>query len=251
MAEGLLAGKTALITGGPQGLGRAILDGFAAMGARGLVLDLTPPADPLPPRWDFVAADVAKESDIEAACRQAANSFGRLDCLVANAGIAPPWRETEAIDLAEWDRAFAVNTRGVMASIKHAVPLMRGAGGSIIVMASVNAITAHPRQMAYTASKHAALGIARAAAQDLGRFAIRVNALAPGPIGTEALLRRLVEREAGDGLAAEEALRRYAETPLGRMATAAEVAGAAIFLASALSAGITGQLIPVDAGLTS
>ena len=165
-------------------------------GARGLVLDLTPPADPLPPGWDFVAADVAKESDIEAACRQAAESFGRLDCLVANAGIAPPWRETEAIDLAEWDRVFAVNTRGVMASIKHAVPLMRGAGGSIIVMASVNAITAHPRQMAYTASKHAALGIARAAAQDLGRFAIRVNALAPGPIGTEALLRRLVEREA-------------------------------------------------------
>jgi NAD(P)-dependent dehydrogenase (short-subunit alcohol dehydrogenase family) len=251
MAEGLLAGKTALITGGAQGLGRAILGGFAGAGARGLVLDMTPPADPLPSGWDFVAADVAKESDIEAACRQAANSFGRLDCLVANAGIAPPWRETEAIDLVEWDRVFAVNTRGVMVSIKHAVPLMRGAGGSIIVMASVNAITAHPRQMAYTASKHAALGIARAAAQDLGRFAIRVNALAPGPIGTEALLRRLVEREAGGGLAAEEALRRYAETPLGRMATAVEVTGAAIFLASALSAGITGQLIPVDAGLTS
>ena len=251
MAEGLLAGKTALITGGAQGLGRAILDGFAATGARGLVLDLTPPADPLPPGWDFVAGDVTRESDIEAACRQAAASFGRIDCLVANAGIVPPWRETAAIDLAEWDRVFAVNTRGVMVSIKHAVPLMRGAGGSIIVMASVNAVTAHPRQMAYTASKHAALGIARAAAQDLGRFAIRVNALAPGPIGTEALLRRLVEREAGGGLAAEEALRRYAETPLGRMATAAEVTGAAIFLASALSTGITGQLIPVDAGLTS
>jgi NAD(P)-dependent dehydrogenase (short-subunit alcohol dehydrogenase family) len=251
MAEGLLAGKTALITGGTQGLGRAILGGFAGAGASGLVLDVTPPSDPLPAGWDFVAADVTKESDIEAACRQAAASFGRIDCLVANAGIAPPWRETEAIDLVEWDRVFGVNTRGIAASIKHAVPLMRGAGGSIIVMASVNAITAHPRQMAYTASKHAALGIARAAAQDLGRFAIRVNALAPGPIGTEALLRRLVEREAGGGLAAEEALRRYAETPLGRMATAAEVAGAAIFLASALSAGITGQLIPVDAGLTA
>ena len=119
-----------------------------------------------------------------------------MDILVANAGIVPPWRESDAIDLAEWDRVFAVNARGVMACIKHAVPLMRAAGGSIIVMASVNAVTAHPLQMAYTASKHAALGITRAAAQDLGRFAIRVNALAPGPIGTEALLRRLVEREA-------------------------------------------------------
>jgi NAD(P)-dependent dehydrogenase (short-subunit alcohol dehydrogenase family) len=251
MAAGLLAGKAALITGGTQGLGRAILDGFAAAGARGLVFDLTPPAESLPTGWIFEAGDVTQESDIEGACRQAAESFGRLDCLVANAGIVPPWRETEAIDLAEWDRVFAVNTRGVMASMKHAVPLMRGAGGSIIVMASVNAVTAHPRQMAYTASKHAVLGIARAAAQDLGRFAIRVNALAPGPIGTEALLRRLVEREAAGGLAAEEALKRYAQTPLGRMATAAEVAGAAVFLASPLSAGITGQLISVDAGLTS
>ena len=94
------------------------------------------------------------------------------------------------------------------------------------------------------------LGITRAAARDLGRFAIRVNALAPGPIGTEALLRRLVEREVDGGLAAEEALRRYAETPLGRMATEADVAGAAVFLASPLSAGITGQLLPIDAGLT-
>jgi len=251
MAEGLLAGKTALITGGAQGLGRVILDGFAIAGARGLTLDLAPPADPLPTGWIFEAGDLTQESEIENACRQAKERFGRLDILVANAGIVPPWRESDAIDLAEWDRVFAVNARGVMACIKHAVPLMRAAGGSIIVMASVNAVTAPPLQMAYTASKHAALGITRAAAQDLGRFAIRVNALAPGPIGTEALLRRLVEREAGGGLAAEEALRRYAETPLGRMATAAEVAGAAVFLASALSSGITGQLIPVDAGLTS
>jgi len=251
MAEALLAGKTALITGGAQGLGRAILDGFAIAGARGLTLDLAPPAEPLPTGWIFEAGDVTQESEIENACRQAKESFGRLDILVANAGIVPPWRESKAIDLAEWDRVFAVNARGVMATIKQAVPLMRDAGGSIIVIASVNAVTAHPRQMAYTASKHAALGIARAAAQDLGRFAIRVNALAPGPIGTEALLRRLVEREAGGGLAAEEALRRYAETPLRRMATAGEVAGAAVFLASALSSGITGQLIPVDAGLTS
>ena len=75
MAEGLLAGKTALITGGAQGLGRAILDGFAAAGARGLVLDLAPPADPCRRVGIFVAADVAKESDIEAACRQAADKL--------------------------------------------------------------------------------------------------------------------------------------------------------------------------------
>ena len=141
-------------------------------------------------------------------------------------------------------------SRGLGRAILDAFAAAGAEGGSIIAMASSNAIAAHPKQMAYTASKHAVLGITRAAARDLGRFAIRVNALAPGPIGTEALLRRLVEREVAGGLADEDALRRYAETPLGRMATEADVAGAAVFLASPLSAGITGQLLPIDAGLT-
>jgi NAD(P)-dependent dehydrogenase (short-subunit alcohol dehydrogenase family) len=250
MSGDLLNGKIALVTGGARGLGRAILDAFAAAGAEGIAFDLTPPAEDLPTGWAFEPGDVAVESDVARACEQAGETFGRLDCLVANAGLVPPWRDAEAIELAEWDRVFAVNVRGVMASIKHAVPLMKAEGGSIIAMASVNAIAGHPKQMAYTASKHAVLGITRAAARDLGRFAIRVNALAPGPIGTEALLRRLVEREVAGGLAAEEALRRFAETPLGRMATESEVANAAVFLASALAAGITGQVLPIDAGLT-
>lgn len=251
MAPGeLLNGKIALITGGARGLGRAILEAFAAAGAEGIAFDLTPPTEDLPPTWAFEPGDVAVENDIARACAQVGENFGRLDCLVTNAGIVPPWRDSEAIDLAEWDRIFAVNVRGVTASIKHAVPLMKAEGGSIVTMASVNAIEAHAKQMAYTASKHAVLGITRAAARDLGRYAIRVNALAPGPIGTEALLRRLVEREVAGGLAAEEALRHFAETPLGRMATEAEVANAAVFLASNLSAGITGQVLPVDAGQT-
>jgi NAD(P)-dependent dehydrogenase (short-subunit alcohol dehydrogenase family) len=251
MAAGeLLNGKIVLVTGGARGLGRAIVEAFAAAGAEGMAFDLTPPTEDLPPGWAFEPGDVTIENDIARICAQLGEEFGRLDCLVANAGIVPPWRNSEAIDLAEWDRVFAVNVRGVMASIKHAVPLMRTEGGSIVTMASVNAIGAHPKQMAYTASKHAVLGITRAAARDLGRYAIRVNALAPGPIGTEALLRRLVEREVAGGLAAEEALRRYAETPLQRMATEAEVANAAVFLASALATGITGQVLPVDAGHT-
>jgi len=162
----------------------------------------------------------------------------------------PPWRESEAVDLAEWDRVFAVNSRGTMAVIKHAVPPMKKAGGAIIAMASVNALVGHPRQAAYTASKHAVLGIVRATARDLGRFAIRVNALAPGPVATAALLRRLEERAAAGGLSVEAQLRLYADTPLRRMATAADVVGAALFLASRLSAGITGQILAVDAGLT-
>jgi NAD(P)-dependent dehydrogenase (short-subunit alcohol dehydrogenase family) len=179
---------------------------------------------------------------------QVTDSFGRLDIVVANAGVVPPWHDTEAIDLDEWDRVFAINVRGVMATIKHAVPLMKQRGGSILVMGSTNSWIGHPKQAAYTASKHAVLGIVRAVARDVGRFGIRVNALGPGPVATEALLSRIDRRAEQGGAPAEEVLRSYGDTLLGRMPTEEDVVGAALFLASDLSSGITGQLIPVDAG---
>jgi len=244
----LLAGKVALVTGGAQGLGRAIAAGFAAAGARGLLFDLLPAGDPLPSGWSFRRGDVAKEDDVASAVAQARVEFGHLDVAVANAGIVPPWRDTETIDLAEWDRVFAINARGVMATIKHAVPLMKEHGGSILAMGSTNSWIGHAKQAAYTASKHAVLGIVRAAARDVGRYGIRVNALCPGPVATEALLARARRRADEGGATVEETLNRYSDTPRGRMATMEDVVGAALFLASDLSSGITGHLIPVDAG---
>jgi NAD(P)-dependent dehydrogenase (short-subunit alcohol dehydrogenase family) len=145
---------------------------------------------------------------------------------------------------------MAVNVRGVAATLKHAVPHLKTRGGSIVLMASTNAAVSHPRQMLYTASKHAVLGIMRAAALDLGRYGIRVNALAPGPIATEALIGRLDARAAAGGTPADEALAAFAtQTPLGRMATAEDVARAAVFLASDMASGVTGRMLPVDAGL--
>lgn len=246
----LLSGKAALVTGGAQGLGRAILQGFAGAGARGLAVDLASAAEPLPAGWSFERGDVTAEADVARAAARAGETFGRLDVVVANAGLVPPWHDTEEIDLAEWDRVFAVNVRGVVATIKHAVPLMKR-GGSIIAMGSTNSWVGHGRQAAYTASKHAVLGIVRAAARDVGRHGIRVNALCPGPIATSALLDRIRQRADAGGATVEETLRRYADTPLGRMPTMDDVAGAAIFLASDLSSGITGHLVPVDAGSAS
>jgi NAD(P)-dependent dehydrogenase (short-subunit alcohol dehydrogenase family) len=244
----LLADKVALVTGGAQGLGRGIAEGFAAAGARGLLFDRLPAGDALPDRWRFESGDVATEGDVARAVARVREEFGRLDVVVANAGIVPPWHDTEAIDLAEWDRVFAVNARGVMATIKHAVPLMKEHGGSIVAMGSTNSWIAHAKQAAYTASKHAVLGIVRAAALDVGRFGIRVNALCPGPVATDALLARVRRRADEGGASAEETLSRYGDTALGRMATTADVVGAALFLASDLSSGVTGHLIPVDAG---
>jgi NAD(P)-dependent dehydrogenase (short-subunit alcohol dehydrogenase family) len=245
---GLLNGKGAFVTGGAAGLGRGIVEAFAREGARGFLLDLAVPEGILPEGWHHRRGDVCDEGELARSLAEAAQALGRLDVIVANAGIVPPWHDSEAIDLAEWDRVFAVNVRGVAATIKAAVPHLKASGGSIIAMASVNAFTAHPKQAAYVASKHAVLGIARTAAKDLGRFGIRVNALCPGPVATEALLARVGERAAAGGPSTEETLRRYAETALGRLPTIADVAGAALFLASDLSSGVTGQALVIDAG---
>jgi NAD(P)-dependent dehydrogenase (short-subunit alcohol dehydrogenase family) len=220
----LLDSRVCLITGGSRGLGLAIAQRFAAEGAVGVALDLAfPTPNPLPAGFAAMVGDVGEEAALQAAVKAVVDRHGRLDVVVANAGLVPPWRETEDLDMAEWDRVMAVNVRGVAATIKQATPVMKSTGGAIVAMASINSFLAHPRQMLYTASKHAVLGVVRAAARDLGRFGIRVNAVAPGPIATEGAL--------------------------GRLATSDEVAKAVLFLASDLASGITGELLPVDAGL--
>ncbi len=243
----LLQGKVALITGGSRGLGAAIARVFTQHGATGAVVDVTDAA--APPGWASVTADVTDETDVERAVSETLSRFGHLDIVVANAGVVPVWSATAELDLAALDRTLAVNVRGVAATLKHG---SRGLvdGGSIVVTASLNAWRAAPAQASYTASKHAVLGLARTAALDLGARGIRVNAIAPGPIATEALLERMSRRAEGGGLALDAALEQATRgTALGRMATEDEVAATALFLASGLSSGITGACIPVDAGI--
>jgi NAD(P)-dependent dehydrogenase (short-subunit alcohol dehydrogenase family) len=250
MVKPLLEGRSALVTGAGGGLGLAIARRFAAEGARGLGVDLADPSDALPEGWSGAAADVIREDDMAQTFGTAGARLGRLDVVVANAGLVPAWSAIEELDLAEWDRVFAVNVRGVAATLKHAVPLMKQHGGSIIVMGSLNSWRAHPAQALYTATKHAVLGIVRAAAADLGRYGIRVNALGPGPVATQALLSRVAMRASRAGAEPEVELEAMAQaTHLRRIATQADVAATALFLASDLSAAQTGQLIPVDCGM--
>jgi NAD(P)-dependent dehydrogenase (short-subunit alcohol dehydrogenase family) len=247
---GLLSGRVAVVTGGANGIGAAIVRVFAEAGARGAVFDQGDATPVVPVAWTAFTADVSDARSLEAAISSVVNKFGRLDVVVANAGVVPPWTSTAQIDLEEWEQVFSVNVRGVMLTVRQAVRAMTGRGGAIVAMSSLNGWRGDPHIPAYVASKHAVVGLVRSVAADVGRLGIRVNAVAPGPIGTDALLARMAARSASGGLTVEEALEKAsASAALGRMATVDEVANAVLFLACDLSSGITGQLLPVDAGI--
>ena len=187
---GLLDGRTALVTGGARGLGRAIATRFSDAGAAVVAVDLAHALDEaaLPDSWQRIAVDLTAD-DAESVLQSLAARLPRLDVLVANAGVVPPWRRIAELERAEWDKTFAVNVRGVAISLKAFAQLLSASKrGSAILMSSLNGWRAHADQAAYTASKHAVVGLARAAALDLGRSGVRVNALAPGPVATEALV---------------------------------------------------------------
>ncbi len=248
----VMTGRTAVITGAAGGLGRAIADRLARSGASIVAIDTAPAlaAAGLPADWRAEVIDLGAD---DALLRQKAlaGALGAVDIVVANAGLVPPWRGVADLDAAEWQRVMAVNVWGVAATLGgFADALARTGHGAVVLMASINGYKAHPKQMLYTTSKHAVIGIMRTAALDLGPQGTRVNALAPGPIATDALMDRLAYRHGQGGPAPDAALAGLAaETALRRIATSEQVAEAAHFLASDAAAGITGVVLPVEAGL--
>lgn len=245
-----LAGRTAVVTGGARGLGRAIAQRLAATGARLVIVDLVDALGDVPDGWEQVPQDLAA-TDAKKRLGALAKKLGKVDIVVANAGTVPPWRGMAELEAEEWQHVMSLNVWGVAATIgAFAGALAASKRGSAIAMASINGYKAHPQQVLYTASKHAVIGVMRAAALNLGPQGVRVNALAPGPIATEALLARIDRRAAEGGPSREDALKTLGEElALKRLATPEDVANAAHFLASDASAGMTGIVLPVEAGL--
>ncbi|MDO9407367.1 SDR family NAD(P)-dependent oxidoreductase [Patulibacter sp.] len=247
----VLDGRRALVTGGARGIGAAVAHRFAAAGATGVVLDLQEGLDAaeLPTGWSALPVDVCDEPSVAAAVAAAVDLLGGLDTVVAAAGIVPAWTSTAETDLDDFDRVLAVNARGVAATLKHVAPHL-SAGASVVAVASLNSWRGDGNLTSYAASKHAVVGIVRSAALSLGPAGVRVNAVAPGPIATEALRARMASRTDTTGLSVDEAVAAAGRgTALGRIATQAEVADAILFLASDLAGGISGHLLPVDGGL--
>lgn len=245
-----LAGRRALVTGGGNGIGAAVAARFAELGATGAVVDLpSTSATQAPAGWTVLAADVRDEQEVAAAVHAAADALGGLDAVVAAAGVVPSWQQTPDLDLADFERVLAVNVLGVVATIKHAAPLLR-AGATITAVGSLNSWRGDPNIASYVASKHAVLGVVRSAALALGSAGIRVNAVGPGPIATAALRARMTARQDTTGLSVDEAIAAAGrDTALGRIATVAEVVETIVFLTSDMSSGMTGQLLNVDCGI--
>jgi NAD(P)-dependent dehydrogenase (short-subunit alcohol dehydrogenase family) len=239
-----LDGKVAVITGAARGIGRATLEVFLAEGARVVATDLdgTTLAEVAGDALTVVG-DVSVEDDARQMIGAAADRFGRLDVLVANAGIIPLGDATE-MTTADWDGVMAIDGRGMFLTCKFAIEAMvPSGGGAIVCLSSISGLAGQKRQAAYGPAKFVATGLTKHLAVEWADRGIRVNAVAPGTIRTERVKRLPEEPGGSEYLAAIEQMH-----PMGRIGEPAEVASAIVFLASDDASFITGAVLPVDGG---
>jgi NAD(P)-dependent dehydrogenase (short-subunit alcohol dehydrogenase family) len=245
----MLAGKTALVTGGCGGIGRAICARFQREGATVFAADLTESGSLSTETGSgrFMKFDVTSEDDARAAMALVERERGQLDILVNAAGIEIE-KTVEETSLADWNRIFAINVTGTFLASKHALPLLRkSGGGSIINFGSYDGFIADPGLAAYCATKGAIHALTRAMACDHGPQGIRVNAICPGYVDTPML--KNFFKDAGDIATLEAAVRDV--HPTRRYGTPEDVANLVNWLASDEARYASGQLWVLDGGLTA
>jgi 3-oxoacyl-[acyl-carrier protein] reductase len=243
-----LAPRTALVTGGSRGIGRAVSEALSAAGARvavnyrsdeaaanGLVRELRAAGG----EAMALAGDVSDPSESRQLVRDVVAAWGRLDVLVNNAGL---WEEDRAgsADLEVWDRTMAVNVRGAFLVTDSAVPHLVDAGGALVFVSSTAGQRGEAHHSAYAASKGALISYTKSLAMELGPRGVRVNCVAPGWVETE------MTREA----LSDPQRRREIESsiPVGRVGSARDIAGAVLFLVSDLARHVQGEILNVNGG---
>lgn len=251
-----LKGKTAIITGGAGGIGRAAGKLFVEEGADVLLVDLDEDslkqavADIGSNRVSYFVADVTSAADNEAMVACAEERYGGVDVFVANAGIEGDVVPLEQYDEDRFDQVMGVNVKGVFLGMKATIPALRKrGGGSIVITSSVAGVGAAPGISAYGASKHAVVGLMRSAAKEYAGENIRVNTVNPSPVETRMM--RSIESGMGGTESAMVKARLESNIPLNRYAEPAEIAKAMLYLASDDSSWVTGSVNMVDGGMTA
>jgi NAD(P)-dependent dehydrogenase (short-subunit alcohol dehydrogenase family) len=245
--------RTAIVTGGAQGIGGATARRLARDGYHVLIADVDEPeaaANQTRIRKDggsaeTILCDVGKAADLEALVRRADELWGRLDVLVNNAYGWSPGQAGSAVEVSEegWDQGMAVLAKSIFLATKHAVPLLQKQGGAIVNISSVHGYLAAPGALVYEAGKAAVIQMTRQMACDFGPLGIRVNAICPGHIVTERGARGWAENPGG--------LKFWDQQyPVRRTGTPDDIANAIAFLVSDQAGFITGVALPVDGGLT-
>ena len=248
-------GRTAIVTGGGGGIGRAVSLALARAGAQLMVVDLNREAAQTTAELvqaaggqaQVAVADVSRSGDVAAYVAEAVSAWDRIDIFINNAAWQGPVLPLVDYPEDDFDRVMAINVRGVFLGMRHVLPVMlQRRSGAVINTGSLGSYIGTRSLAPYTASKHAVLGLTRATALEVARKGIRINAVCPGPVDTE-LLRAIEAEQAPDGT---EQLRqqRTASIPDGRYAQPEEVANLMVYLVSDQASHITGQGIQINGG---
>ncbi|MFI5658421.1 SDR family oxidoreductase [Streptomyces sp. NPDC051684] len=243
-------GKRVLVTAGAAGIGRAIADRFAALGARVLVTDVAEPAVRSAREAGLNAhvSDASDEAQVRTLMDTVERDLGGLDVLVNNAGIAGPTGPVESVDAADWTRTFDVNIHSQFYCVKHALPLLRrGTDPAIVNLSSAAGRLGMAGRSAYSASKWAVVGFTKTLAIELGPEGIRTNAICPGAVDGPRI-RAVIEAKARmlDRPVAEVEALYNDQSSMRRMVTADDIADMAVFLAGPAARSVNGQAMPVD-----
>ncbi|WBL37306.1 glucose 1-dehydrogenase [Tepidiforma flava] len=255
---GRLEGQVAIVTGGASGIGEQTVRTFVAEGARVVIADVQEErghhlAEALGTQTSFLRTNVAEEADVAGAVDHALAKWGRLDVMFNNAGFGGVGGPIDELDMAAYDQTMAVLLRGVVIGAKHAARAMKPARrGVILNTSSVAGLQAGFGPVVYSAAKAAVAHLSRCLAVELAEFGIRVNAICPGVTVTNIFAAGMgLSGPAADALLPriDAALANWA--PLGRSGQPADIANAALWLASDEASYVTGQAIVVDGGLTA
>jgi NAD(P)-dependent dehydrogenase (short-subunit alcohol dehydrogenase family) len=250
--------KVVLITGAAGGIGQATARAFAGAGAKLVLVDRDAGAgeglsDAIRRQGgeaQFVAADVTRSAEVQAYVKATLDAHGRIDCFFNNAGIEGKVAATAEHDEAAFDAVIAVNVKGVFLGLRHVLPVMlRQRAGAVVNTASVAGLVGTPGMPAYVASKHAVIGLTKAAAGEVARQGVRVNAVCPGPVDTRMI--HSLEAQLNPTNPAAVGERYQAAIPSGRYTTPEEIASVVLFLCSNLAANVNGAQWVVDGARTA